>query len=95
MSCENFLRIVLCKHVQAGQKPDVYFGNREFTEYAVCFDCADVINDCPPEASGVLVDAICGHCAVALGIPPTLPGPLGWYDRNLQLQQSADDEAAA
>ena len=80
-------RVIVCKHVQAGHKADVYFGSTTGTEYALCFVCADVIDTLPQEASLALVDAICLHCATAYGVPATLPGPMGWYDCALQLQQ--------
>jgi len=93
MECNQDNRIILCKHVQAGQKPDVLFGSTAGTEVAVCFECADIINDLPHEAGAMVCDVICVHCAAGFGVPATLPGPLGWYDETLTLRQPFEDAA--
>lgn len=90
--CDSRSKLVVCKHVQAGQKPDVLAGSKEGTEVAVCFACADVVDDMPPEAAMVLVNGVCECCARKLGIPLTLPGDeWDFYDCNGNLLLETPD----
>ncbi len=78
----------------AGSPPDVLVGSSEGTEYAVCFECAGVINDVPqsPELADALgVKVVCNHHAAERGIPPTLPGEYDFYDRHGKLLMETPD----
>jgi hypothetical protein len=84
--------IIICKHVEAGAKPDVLFGSSAATEIATCGPCADAIDEFPDAAPGLVV-SICPDHAKDFGIPATLPGPLGFYDNTLTLRQPVDEAA--
>jgi hypothetical protein len=94
MSHDCRAKVMICAHVMAGTPPDVLAGSNEGTEYAVCFDCADIIDSIPEGSQLSVADALglqvwCEHHTAALGIPLTLPGEWDFYDRHGKLLMEA------
>ena len=80
--------VIVCRHIQTRETvPQVLFGEEGVVQYAVCYKCAEDINECDVVADPTAETANIAHCkvfcaehAAEVGVPDKMPGPHPVYE---------------